>query len=130
MGDEPFEFGIVTLPSEKRPRITSRHQRRGNDRASCYDSDFCNNDLTRQIGAMVLEAETDFENRHVKKPKRSASQLLSTECSSIKEVEQGSSTDKTLGQSRIIYPAYPPRTHSNYFAERPKHNISMMMCLR
>ena len=69
VGDEPFESGIVTLPSEKRPRITSRRQRRGNARASCDDSDFCNNDLARQIEAMVLEAETAFENRHVKKTK-------------------------------------------------------------
>eukprot|EP00579_Thalassiosira_antarctica_P010285 CAMPEP_0201915382 /NCGR_PEP_ID=MMETSP0903-20130614/5310_1 /ASSEMBLY_ACC=CAM_ASM_000552 /TAXON_ID=420261 /ORGANISM="Thalassiosira antarctica, Strain CCMP982" /LENGTH=305 /DNA_ID=CAMNT_0048450971 /DNA_START=176 /DNA_END=1093 /DNA_ORIENTATION=+ len=98
VGNKPFEIGIVTSPGEERPRITSRRQRRGKDKTSCYDSDFCNNDLARQIEAMVLEAETAFENRHV--TKSSVAQLLSTECSIIKEAEQARSNDKTLESTK------------------------------
>jgi hypothetical protein len=94
--DKPFEVGIVTPPSGKPPRITTRRQRRANDTSSCYYSDFCNNDLSRQIEAMVFEVETAYENRHVKKPKHSVAQHSSTDCSSIKEVEQASSADNSL----------------------------------
>lgn len=107
VGDEPFEIGIVTPPSEERARITSRRQRRHKEKTSCYDSDFCNNDLAREIEAMVLEAETAFDNRHV--TKRSVTQLLSTECSIIKEVEQASSTDQTLETIEDNLPSIPAK---------------------
>mmetsp|Transcript_29723 Transcript_29723/g.62048 ORF Transcript_29723/g.62048 Transcript_29723/m.62048 type:complete len:212 (+) Transcript_29723:813-1448(+) len=45
---------------------TTRRQRRVNDTSSCNYSDFCNNDLSRQIEAMVLKEETAYNNRHAK----------------------------------------------------------------
>ena len=53
-------LGKPPTPSEKHPRITSRRQRRERNKTSCYDSDFCNNDLARQIEAMVLLGESAF----------------------------------------------------------------------
>lgn len=46
---------------------TTRRQRRFNDTSSCNYSDFSNNDLSRQIEAMVLEEETAYNNRRAKK---------------------------------------------------------------
>ena len=109
VGEDRFEIGIVTPPSKKRLRITSRRQRRGKDKTSCHDSDFCNNDLARQIEAMVLEVETAFENRHVKKSNRSAAQLLSAEFSIIEEVKQASSANKTLETIDDSLPSIPAK---------------------
>lgn len=116
--DEPFEIGIVTLRGENRARITSRRQRREKNKTSCYDSDFCNNDLARQIEAMALEVETVFENRHV--TKRSVAQLLSSECSIIKKVERASSADKSFDTIEDNLPSIPAK---NTFQEKTLETI-------
>jgi len=43
--------------------ITTRRQRRAHDTSECNYSDFCDNDLSRQIEAMALDVETTHANR-------------------------------------------------------------------
>mmetsp|Transcript_816 Transcript_816/g.1443 ORF Transcript_816/g.1443 Transcript_816/m.1443 type:complete len:337 (+) Transcript_816:129-1139(+) len=71
VGDEPFEeHGTATAPVAKSTTFTTRRQRRASDTSSCNYSDFCDNDLSRQIEAMVLRVETEYANRRVKKTKQ------------------------------------------------------------
>lgn len=58
--DHPFEIGLVTPPRHKPSRKNARRHRPL--RRYSFD-DFCNNDLARQIEAMALEVETEYENR-------------------------------------------------------------------
>ena len=64
-------------------------RRRKQDKSSANYSEFCDNDLSRQIEAIALEVETAFENRHlsVKKPRQSAAELLLTEYPAANELE-------------------------------------------
>lgn len=71
--DVPFEIGVVISPMKKTSSIASRRIRH---RSSCTStssvSDLANNDLARQIEAMVLDAETAYKNRHLKKENHNA----------------------------------------------------------
>lgn len=88
-GDKPFEeHGTVTTPVAKPSTFTTRRQRRARDTSSCNYSDFCDNDLSRQIEAMVLEVETAFDHRHVKKSEHIIATHLSSKYSITKKVKQ------------------------------------------
>jgi len=63
---------LLSTPSAKirePQKISTRRQRRSKDKSRCNYSDFCDNDLSRQIEGMVMEVETAYANRHVKKSK-------------------------------------------------------------
>ena len=62
--DKPLDVGVVTPIPKTNPRRTT--PKSPCTSSSHSTSDFCNSDLARQIEAMVLEAETSYENR----PKR------------------------------------------------------------
>ena len=125
--DKSFDIGAVTP-------ITKTNPRRTTPRSYCTSSsDFCNNDLSRQIEAMVLEAETSYENRP-KRSKPTNARHLSAEHSTIYEVGHSSNTvttkslvtmkniafctptrktiqDKTLEKMKLVTPS--PRSKSN-----------------
>jgi len=89
VGDEPFEeHGTATAPVAKSTTFTTRRQRRASDTSSCNYSDFCDNDLSRQIEAMVLEVETAFDHRHLKKSEHIIATHLSSQYSITKKMEE------------------------------------------
>jgi len=105
--DVPFEIDTATMPSptvEVLPKVTStRRQRRSQDKCSANYSDFCDNDLSRQIEAMALEVETAFENRYlsVKNSRQSAAELLLTDFQVVEENEAELSSGSELVESLV-----------------------------
>ena len=106
--DKSFHIGAVTPITKTNPRRTTP---RSHCTSSPYStSDFCNNDLSRQIEAMVLEAETSYENRP-KRSKPTNARHLSAEHSTIDEVGHSSSivTNKSLATMKNIAFCTPTR---------------------
>lgn len=75
-------------PVKQLPKISTRRQRRASDKSRANYSDFCDNDLSRQIEAMVMEAETAHENRRAKKSNHVIAQsLIKTPVKNEKSIE-------------------------------------------
>jgi hypothetical protein len=91
--DKPFDIGAVTPIMKTNSRRTTL--RSPCTSASYSTSDFCNNDLARQIEAMVLEAEISYENRP-KRSRPSAAWYASAEHATIDEVEHSNRANESL----------------------------------
>jgi len=110
----PFEIDTAsTLPTvESLPKIkTTRRRRRKQDKSSANYSEFCDNDLSRQIEAMALEVETAFENRHLnlKKSRQSASELLLNDYPVAKELEVQVAKEVESSSSGAVEGAVRPK---------------------
>merc|ERR1712087_76976 len=79
---------VATRPSPT--PTTTRRQRRPYDTDSCNYSDFCDNDFSRQIEAMVFEVETAYANRRMKKIKDSAARKPFSRKCAVEEDEASS----------------------------------------
>jgi len=73
--------------------ISTRRQRRAQETMACNYSDFCDNNLSRQIEAMVSEIESAHEDRRTKKINGSNPRRPSSEYSVAEELCQAASVE-------------------------------------
>ena len=113
--DKSFDIGAVTP-------ITKTNPRRTTPRSYCTSSsDFCNNDLSRQIEAMVLEAETSYENRP-KRFKSSTARRPSAEHATIDEVGHSSRSNESLETTKnIVFSTPSMKTRRDMTLEKMKN---------
>lgn len=73
--------------------ISARRHRRAQDTTSCNYSDFCNNDISRQIEAMVNHVESDYANRRTKKNKSNVARKSLSKHVVARELQQVTSLE-------------------------------------
>jgi len=95
--------GVVSPRIENPTRTTTRRQRRSQDTSTCNYSDFCENDVSRQIEAIALEVETAYKNRRMKKVQsKTVTQSSFSKYPIVKEVDKASSIEMTPEVVKVV----------------------------
>ena len=125
-----YSASDALVPRTRKPTpVTTRRQRRAQETSTCNYSDFCDNDLTRQIEAMVLEVETAYANRGTKNTQDIAAQPSIPEYLFAQDPDQAVNADTTV--KVITDDAHVHRAKNSYPQDTDySHNNKSLHILR